>query len=117
MSMKWRGEELLREACLDASAAPSEASPDSSSAASSTMTYTIVRPGQLVDGAARSVGAPRVGQCNASFMRGAASTRADVAGMPFASECRLIVAHSLLFLHITSTPISHVTHFYLFIPL
>ena len=57
MDFKWAGEQLLR-----ASGVP----------------YTIVRPGRLIDGVGHAA-EPRVGQCNGSFMRGAPTTRADVA--------------------------------------
>jgi nucleoside-diphosphate-sugar epimerase len=76
-NIKWRGEEAVRHVL----------------AASSTA-FTIVRPGQLVDGLAGSVGAPRAGQSNASFMRGAASTRADVAAVCIAAAATPICANA-----------------------
>lgn len=42
------------------------------------MEYTIVRPGRLTHGPALS-GIPRVGQTNRHFLKGAATTRADLA--------------------------------------
>ena len=59
MDLKWAGEQLLRQ---------------------SGMTYTIVRPGRLLHGPAGAAKA-HVGQTNAHFMKGAGSTRADVAAV------------------------------------
>merc|ERR1719163_2708736 len=59
MDLKWEGEQLLRKAGIP---------------------YTIIRPGRLVHGTVRKA-TPHVGQTNAHFMKGAASTRADVAAV------------------------------------
>ena len=59
MDLKWEGEQLLRKAGIP---------------------YTIIRPGRLVHGTVRKA-TPHVGQTNAHFMKGAPSTRADVAAV------------------------------------
>ena len=60
MDFKYRGEELLRH-----SGAP----------------FTIVRPGRLMDGEMGATGKVCIGQCDASFLQGGGTTRADVAAV------------------------------------
>ena len=62
MDSKHRGEQHVRAFCKTAR-----------------VEYAIVRPGRLIDGPVGGSGGVALGQTNAHFLRGASSTRADVA--------------------------------------